>query len=556
METLERQVRRARRRLLVESLAGKLAWCWFFTLLVAVLAIGAGKFWAPVGQQAWATGWLALALGGGLAAAVLWTWLRRQSSLEAALEIDRRFGLKERVSSTLALAPAQLESEIGQALARDAVRSIRHVDVADRFRVRPDRRALLPVVPAALAVALAVFVPVRAPKAPANVTSDQQFQTQTSTRSLAKKIEARRKEAAERGLDELDPLLARLELGTKDVAESTALDRKKTLVALNDLVKEAEKRRRELSGAGELKKQLANLNDLEKGPADKLGQALEKGDFEGAMKHLEKLREDLAGDRLDPQAQKALAKQLDQLQRALEEKLQAQNQRERKLQEQIDEERRAGNVAKAEELQQQLDKLAAQRAPMEKLAQMQAPLKEAAQCLNQGDCDKAAAALAQLAHDLAGMQEDLEEMEMLEGALEQVADCKKAMACMECDGLGCEACQGGDWAKHGGELDPRFRERGGGKGIGVGLGPGLGPETKPGGKLYDSAVRQQPGKGAATVVGEADGPNRKGRAREEIQTEFSEARQNAADALVEQRLPRDYRDHAKKYFDALREGTR
>jgi hypothetical protein len=84
----------------------------------------------------------------------------------------------------------------------------------------------------------------------------------------------------------------------------------------------------------------------------------------------------------------------------------------------------------------------------------------------------------------------------------------------------------------------------------------LGPDTDPDGKFYDSAVKQQPGQGPAKVVGEADGPNRKGRVRQEIQTEFSGSEQNAADALSEQRLPRDYRDHAQKYFDALREGTR
>jgi len=110
--------------------------------------------------------------------------------------------------------------------------------------------------------------------------------------------------------------------------------------------------------------------------------------------------------------------------------------------------------------------------------------------------------------------------------------------------------------KHNGQLDDRFGHRGGGKGIGVGLGPGQGPETDPRGKFYDSNVRQQPGQGAAKVIGEADGPNRKGRVREEIQTAFSGVQPDSADALSEQRLPRDYRDHAETYFDALREGVR
>ncbi|MEX0978452.1 MAG: hypothetical protein WDZ48_06355, partial [Pirellulales bacterium] len=170
-------------------------------------------------------------------------------------------------------------------------------------------------------------------------------------------------------------------------------------------------------------------------------------------------------------------------------------------------------------------------------------------------CDQAAAALAELGQAMEGLQEDMQEMEMLEGALDQVAQCKKSMACKQCNGQGCKACQGGDWHQHDGPLNDPFARRDAGQGIGVGLGPGLGAETDPDGRFYDSSVKQQPGKGAAKVVGEADGPNRKGRVQEEIQTEFSEARQNAADALGEQRLPREYRDHAQTYFDALREGT-
>ena len=556
METLERQVRRVRRRLLVESLAAKLSWCWFFTLLVAALAIAVGKLWAPAGQQAWALGWLAAALGGGLAAAAVWTWMRRPSALEAAVEIDRRFGLNERVSSTLALEPAQRASGVGQALARDAEQTIRHVEVADRFRLKLDRRTLLPLAPAALVFALAAFVPLRAPEAPAQSAAAERSQTAQSTRNLAKKIEARRKEAAARGLEEIDPLLAKLEEGTKKLAETSKNDRKKTLLALSDLVKDAQKRRDELSGAADLKKQLAHLKHLRQGPAEKLGQALKIGDLDKAIKHLERLKQDLAGGKLDPEAQKALARQLDQLQQALAQKAEAHEKLVRELKERIEAQRRAGKPAQAERLQQQLDKLAGQQAQMDRLGQMQWQLKEAAQCMGEGDCDKAAAALAQLGADLAGIGEDLQEMEMLDGALEQFAECKRAMACKACNGLGCDACQGANWEKHGGVLDHRFRQRGGGKGIGVGLGPGLGPETDPGGKFYDSAVKQQQGKGAAIVVGEADGPNRKGRVQEEIQTEFREAPQNAADALSEQRLPRGYRDHAQKYFDALREGTR
>ena len=556
VEALERQVGQARRRLLVASLLGKLAWCWFVALWAAALLIGVGKFWTPIGGQAWTWGWLATALVGGLAASLGWTWARRQSALEAAVEIDRRFGLKERVSSTLALDGEHLETEIGQALLRDADARIRQVNVADKFRLRPDRRALLPLLPAALALALAAFAPLRTREAPAQTTGGEAAQARQSTRQLVKRLEARRKEASERGLQELDPLLAKLEDGAKKLSVTSENDRQKTLLELGDLVKDVEKRRRELAGSADLKAQLAHLENLQNGPAEKFGQALEHGDFEKAVDELGKLQHELAAGKLDPDAQKALAEQLNQLQQAVAEKIAAHEKMRRELERQIEAQRRAGNLAQADRLQQQLDKLAAQKPQMAKLGQMCEKLERAGKCMGNGQCEQAAAALAQLGQEMEGWQVDLQEMEMLEGALDQVAQCKKSMACKQCSGQGCKACQGGDWQQHDGPLNDPFARRDAGKGIGVGLGPGLGAETDPEGRFYDSSVKQQPGKGAAKVVGEADGPNRKGRVQEAIQTEFSEARQNATDALGEQRLPREYRDHAKTYFDALREGTR
>ncbi len=45
MDHLHKQVRRARRRLILQSFIGRLTWCWFAALLVAVVAIGVGKIW-------------------------------------------------------------------------------------------------------------------------------------------------------------------------------------------------------------------------------------------------------------------------------------------------------------------------------------------------------------------------------------------------------------------------------------------------------------------------------------------------------------------------------
>jgi hypothetical protein len=57
------------------------------------------------------------------------------------------------------------------------------------------------------------------------------------------------------------------------------------------------------------------------------------------------------------------------------------------------------------------------------------------------------------------------------------------------------------------------------------------------------------------LVDMIDGPNRKGDVLQEIQAEFQAESIEESDPLTEQRLPRNYRDHAKEFFRSLREGT-
>ena len=88
-----------------------MAKCLFGTLLVAAIAIGVQKKWlAGVDGWQWAVAWIGGAVAVGLLVAMVWTWFVRMRDLEAAIEIDRRFGLKERVSSSLALTTEELDT--------------------------------------------------------------------------------------------------------------------------------------------------------------------------------------------------------------------------------------------------------------------------------------------------------------------------------------------------------------------------------------------------------------------------------------------------------------
>jgi len=97
---------------------------------------------------------------------------------------------------------------------------------------------------------------------------------------------------------------------------------------------------------------------------------------------------------------------------------------------------------------------------------------------------------------------------------------KDAMSCSQCQGQGCQACQG--------NKSGRFSEK---KGNGMG-----------------------PGRGAAVVVGEADGANIRGQVAEAIKEEMAAQGSQPADPLVIDQLPKSRREHAQEYFNLLREG--
>jgi DNA repair exonuclease SbcCD ATPase subunit len=312
-------------------------------------------------------------------------------------------------------------------------------------------------------------------------------------------------------------------------------------------VREAEKRRQELSSGNEMKQQLNQIKNVQAGPADKLANALKKADFQKARQELDKLQQQLAGDKLSEPEKQALAKQIEQMQQSLEKMTEAHKKAVDELREKVDSERKSGNVAEANKLQQQLDKLAQQKPQVDKLEKMAQQLKQASKSMREGDAKQAAAALDKLSNEMAGMQKDMQELATLETALDELADCKNAMACQECDGEGCAACEGN-------RPSSRWSRSKNAKGQGIGAGER--EESKTRTNFFDSQVKQNVGKGASVVTGLADGPNRKGQVQEAIRGDYSDAEQQATEALSDQRLPHDYREHAKAYFDTFREGQR
>lgn len=459
MEELKKQVRRAHRRMGFQRFAVVLGWCWFATLLMGLGVIAVDKLY-PTGvaavkralgaidefylvgstAEAWAAVlWPALviaaSLGIGLVVAAVWIIVTRREPLGAAIEIDRRFGLKERVSSTVAMPPEDRHTEAGRALVADAVRRASRIDVAGRFSIAPGKTLLLPLLPGVLAMLVALFVAqakTEGPPPPQPKPPVVNKQVKKSTADLRKKLAQRRKRAEEMGLEEAKRLFEKLQEAARDM-EAGNLQRKDALVKLNELARELQKHRDRLGGAEKIKKQLDQLKDLERGPADKFAKAVREGDLVKAAEELEAIKRELAGEGLTDEQKQQLANQLQQMQQKLNQMAQANREARQQLQQKIDQLRNNGQLAEADKLQQQLDKLLQQAPQLGQLEQMADKLEQCADCLREGEFDNALAALDQLQDDL---EQQLAEMDLMEEAMEQLRQARNQMNCQQCGGFG------------------------------------------------------------------------------------------------------------------------
>ncbi|HEX5033295.1 MAG TPA: hypothetical protein VFW62_02330, partial [bacterium] len=496
-------------------------------------------------------------IAAGLVVAGVWTYIIRRTSLDAAIELDKRFGLKERVSSTLALGPEELETEIGQALLVDAVRRVERIDVREQFQVSPSWRFLLPLAPAAALAAL-FFLPSATLKQ-AGATTEQspeiKRQIKVATQKLQEKLRESQKKAEELDLKDAEAL-KEINRELDKLGKKANVDRKDAMLKINDLAKEIEKRKQELGGADKLKKDLDKLKDIEKGPADKMADALKEGDFGKAQEEMQKLKEDLKNGKLDDKQKEQLAKQLNQLQEKIQQAMEEKQQAKEQLQQEIEKKIAEGKIGEAAKLQQQLDDLNQNADQQQQMMQQLADkLGQCAKCLKEGgDPQQAMEQLDQLAQDMEAMQEQLDQLENLNDVLDQLADAKEAMKCQNCQGAGCKECQGD--GKEG--KDGKGKGKGNGKGDFAqgeeGIGEGLRDEEKTDKGFYDTKVAADPKAGESVRIGDAGGKNKAGVSRESIKEAVQASLAKEPDALEDVTLPRDQREHAKQFFDKFRTG--
>ena len=567
MDEIRKQVARAQWRLNLQRFVVIASWSLFAAILVSLIGVAIPKIWVlTLPEDAWRLSWGIGAAIVGLGVSVLLTYFMSRSRMEAAIELDRRFGLKERVSSSLALSSSELQSEVGQALVRDAVRRVERVDVREHFRLKAGWRPLLPLVAATAWGLIAFLIPSAHSKASATTAISREAAKKAAEQAaekIIKKLEERRKLAEEKGLTDAESALKELKQGAEKLKQDKGESRKEVLVKINNVAQDLEKRREQLGGADQLKKKFDQLKNLEKGPADKMAEAMKDGDFNKAAQELNKLKDKLAKGEMSKEDREKLSKQLEDFKKSIDEFTKEREEKKQRLEQEIAEKRAQGDLAAAGKLQQQLDAMKSQDAQMQKMAQqMSEQLSEAAKQLAQGgDGQKAMEQLSKFSDSLKEMASQMNEMESLDDVLDQLSDAKEAMNCKECNGKGCPSCQGKSGKGQNGQgMSQQGNQRGVGKMPGRGLGKGRGqgdrPEEETDVNFIDSKVNSKLQKGQSTRIGDASGPNAAGRATEEVQSQIRQSLESKdSDPLTDQALPRDQREHAKQYFERLRKGA-
>jgi myosin heavy subunit len=542
MRELEKPVARVFRRLRYQRFVTTLVWSWAIALFIVAALIGGEKL---LNRHISGPDWLPFAVAGlvGMAIAAGISLSTGPSRMDAAVALDRVFHLNERVSSAFSL-PADLrETAAGRALIADASRKVADLDVAAEFGLRLPRRAWVVLIPATAAVVL-LFAPAWVSLAVQAKMSDK-IDTKAiakQTELLTKKIASQRQAIDKEKFPEADKLLAKIEKKVEELTKAPPAAKDKLMVELNALTDALKDRQKQLGSPEQVNRQLQQLKEMAKqGPADQFAKDLARGDFKKAADELQKLQEKLQSGKMTEAEKKVLKEQLTEMSKKLSELA---NLEQRKKQ--LDEARKNGGLTE-QQYQREMDKLNEQSKSLKQLQQLASKLGTAADALQKGDAKKAADSLGMTQQQMSEMAKQLDEMQSLDAAMADLQDAKNGMSP---DGMN---QLGNDMNNLGMGLGLR---KGMGNGLGRGRGQGDRPEAPDETAVYTSKVQQQLKKGKAVSLGfTKPGKTVKGDAVIDIQGEIDAGTGSVADALSNQKIPRNLEKHIRSYYDQLNKGN-
>ena len=144
MNRIETKVQSARRRIILGRFGHALCVTLFAALIVATLAIALPALrFMEIDFNTWVYSWIGGCSLAALVAAGAYAIVTAPSVETVATEVDRRFGLRERLSSSLTLDAEEQDTAFGLALQADADKRAGQLEVAGPFSAQADEAWLV-----------------------------------------------------------------------------------------------------------------------------------------------------------------------------------------------------------------------------------------------------------------------------------------------------------------------------------------------------------------------------------------------------------------------------
>lgn len=580
MSAIDRQVGFAQARLNANIL---MSW-----LCVAVVIATFAWMLVWTAQRLFALGvplWASIAGAGVLAAliSIVGVVLQRVGRMDAALQLDKAAGLKERVSTALEV--RKVNDPFATAAVRDAETTAAKIHVPSHVPYKTPQMLSWSVACLLMAALLGYFLPQMNLLASDKPTVDrdaakrqEQERTEIKTRVDEKLNQIREFAKENPQLGELAKDLQPLAIPEKP---SQAPDdvRREALKQIDKVTDKLEQKLDDtkLAALDDMKKMLAKLDQQtgDKQESSKLEKSLLEGDMAAAKQAIDEMKNEIqeAAKKADPEAKKQLeeaAKKLEDTakkiaeaanQKSLEKELEnkggmteeqakkllneMKNMSPKEMKQALEEQLKKSGMSQ-QQMQDMAKKLAENQQAQQELKKMADKLAQAAQaCQNaaQQEGAKSQEAAQQAGKNMDSASEQMSQMEMaeqmmseMEAQLQELKDLRAGV----CDG------QGGQKP----EAPPNDQVGGQSPNYGLGYGAKTGKE-KAAHNMTPSKVRGVQNKGQ--IIGQVlvDGPQLRGEAQAAVRDAVQSAVRDATDAVARQQVPQQYSRAVREYFEQL-----
>jgi hypothetical protein len=547
-----------------------------------------------------APGWLrwSVLAGSALLALSYTLWQTRKQAptqQDAALEVDSRLKLRERVVTATVLPTDQRATSAGQAMLADAEAHLRDKNVANDFPVSLRWTAAVAPVLALALIAVVLFWNPAAIDFNTLLAGDKKgATTKQNGQDVAKKPAAAaevKKPQEELPKSKNEKLLAEIDADLKRLNEKydksdfeknpeKALEKTAELTKLEEktlkFTKEKELELKQLADKLAQLEKLGKKEEFKDGPANELNDALSKGEIDKAEDEIDELKKKVDKDELTKKEKDQLADQLekmkDELTKQKEEVERLNRDKEEKqdeLQKEIDKAKQEGREQDAEELERELEKSPPpQKDTEEQLKDLADQLGKAQQGMEKGDKQEAGEALQKAKQSVQKMKKSVDQLAKGEQQAEKLKrerqeSAKSAQGEKGEKGEGQKSAQGekGEGektgqAQAGGEKgdqpgDELTKSKSGPNKGGIGAGQrNINEDAKTGSE--EARIRSlQDLKGKSTFGGLTKGDGFTKKSDKELGQSIRKAAQDAPNASDVQTLPRDARDSVAEYFKKL-----